>query len=142
MTYIIEHIKNTYAKLDKNTVEGPLLGELYADDILFVDPLHKIETLPNLKIYFTGMYKNVTDIHFNFDETMANENTAFLSWTMDFRHPKLNGGKLIRVPGTTRILHNGVKITFHQDYFDSTHMIFDHIPLLKTIIRTIKNRLN
>ena len=142
MANIVEKIKTTYAKLDKTTVNNGLLEELYAPDILFIDPLHKIETLPNLKKYFEGMYKNVTDINFNFEETMSNEHSAFLSWTMVFSHPKLNGGQSISVPGTTRLQHNGEKITLHQDYFDSTHMIFDHIPVLKTVIKTIRNRLN
>jgi hypothetical protein len=87
------------------------------------------------------MYKNVTHIHFDFETTVENDTDAFLTWHMKFQHPKLNSGKEIVVPGTTHIQHDGEKVTMHRDYFDSTHMIFDHIPVLKHAIGAIKQRM-
>lgn len=139
---IVEKIQSTYAKLDRTTVSSNLLDELYHQDVVFIDPLHKIETLDNLKTYFAGMYANVLSIHFDFKDTMSDDTVAFLSWEMSFTHPKLNGGKTIVVPGTTLLHHQDQKVIFHQDFFDSTHMIFDHIPVLKSILSAIKNRMN
>ncbi|WP_230390470.1 nuclear transport factor 2 family protein [Reinekea sp. G2M2-21] len=142
MKTIIDRIEQTYAQLNKDTINSGLLDNLYNKDITFVDPLHRIESLTNLKAYFESMYKNVDHIHFDFTTTMSDDSSAFLTWTMTFRHPKLNGGRDIKVPGTSHIKHNGQTISYHQDYFDSTHMLFGHIPVLKTIINAIKARLN
>jgi AAA15 family ATPase/GTPase len=141
MNTIVDKLKSTYDQLNRDTVHGDLLNQLYADDIVFTDPLHELKSLDSLKTYFQGMYKNVTAIHFDFDTTVENETDAFLTWVMTFQHPKLNSGKAVKVPGTTHIQHNGVKVTKHQDYFDSTHMIFDHIPVLRLAIGAIKQRM-
>ncbi|MFT4675007.1 MAG: limonene-1,2-epoxide hydrolase [Reinekea sp.] len=142
MTNIIERIQETYAALNKDTVESDLLANLYADNVVFIDPLHRIETLPNLQAYFKNMYQNVSHINFDFTHTLGDDKSAFLAWDMTFVHPKLNGGRAIVVPGTSRVQFADGKITHHQDYFDSTAMLFGHIPLLKQMINLIKNRLN
>ena len=142
MTSIIERIQDTYAALNKDTVGSALLANLYADDIVFVDPLHRIEGLANLQSYFETMYQNVSHINFDFTQTLSDDQSAFLAWNMTFVHPKLNGGNAIVVPGTSRVQFANGKITQHQDYFDSTAMLFGHIPLLKQLINLIKNRLN
>ena len=142
MNTIEERIKQTYAQLNSETVHSDLLAQLYAEDIQFIDPLHAMSNREQLKDYFINLYRNVEHIHFNFTSHISSENTVFLTWIMTFRHPKLNGGKDITVPGTSHIKHNDQYITFHQDYFDSTHMLFSQIPVLKNIINAIKNRLN
>lgn len=141
MTQIVDRIISTYAQLNRETVHSSLLADLYADDIVFCDPLHRIEGIEALQQYFGGLYKNVEHIQFDFTDTTANNGSGYLEWVMTFKHPKINGGKAIKVPGVTRIKYDD-KVTFHQDYFDSTHMIFDHIPVVGNIIKYLKNRLN
>jgi len=142
MNNIIERIQQTYAALNKDTVDGDLLANLYADQVVFVDPLHRIETLPNLQAYFKALYQNVSHINFEFKKTLSDDTTAFLAWDMTFVHPKLNGGRAIVVPGTSQVQFADGKIIHHQDYFDSNQLLFGHIPVLKQIIGLIKKRMN
>lgn len=142
MTDIIDQLQDTYNRLNRDTIDNGLLEAIYDTDIEFIDPLHHIHTLDALKRYFKGMYQNVTDIEFEFKTSVNDGQTAFVHWDMTFVHPKLNKGFAIVVPGTSMITHRDGKITRHQDFFDSTHLIFDHIPVLNRVLSFLKNRMN
>lgn len=138
---IIERTQSLYSQLTVETVKGGQLGELYDNDVVFIDPLHRIEGLPALQRYFEGMYRNVIDIRFEYLSSWDKNGEAMLRWQMDFRHPKLKNGSSILLPGATYLQYND-KVTLHQDYFDSNQMIFDHTPVLGSVLGWLKNRLN
>lgn len=138
---IVQRLRDTYNRLDHDEIEAGKLAKLYADDVVFVDPLHRIEGLPALQRYMLGMYQNVNDVSFRYLTTWETENQAMLRWEMDFSHPRLNRGQLITLPGVTYV-ESADKITWHQDYFDSNQMIFDHTPLLGSLLGWLKGRLN
>ena len=109
MSPALARVCRLYEKLDKTSTE--LLKSVYSDDIVFRDPLHEVHGLTALNAYFSGLYMNVTAIDFVFhhplgpvpaqaggpaDEVNA-RGLAWLSSTMTYRHPRLNGGKNISV---------------------------------------------
>ncbi|WP_028669894.1 nuclear transport factor 2 family protein [Saccharospirillum impatiens] len=138
---MLEQMQDVYNRLNRDTVKDGLLGDLYDRDILFTDPLHRIEGLNNLQRYFEGMYRNVDEISFRYLTQWEQKNEAMLRWEMTFRHPKLNNSAPILVPGVTYLTFDD-KITHHQDYFDSNQMIFDHVPVLGSLLGWLKGRLN
>lgn len=128
-----------YQKLDKSNLE--LLQELYHQDIVFVDPMHRIEGLDNLKDYFANLYENLTECQFNIEHSVHDNDSASLYWQMVFSHKRLAAGKAITVDGHTVLkMHQG-KVIYHRDYFDTAAMLYEQIPLLGGIIRYIKNRI-
>lgn len=138
---MLEQMQGVYNRLNRDTVKDGLLGDIYDRDIVFVDPLHRIEGLDKLQRYFEGMYKNVDEISFNYLTGWEQNNEAMLRWEMTFRHPRLKSGAPILVPGVTYLLFED-KIMRHQDYFDSNQMIFDQIPVLGSLLGWLKGRLN
>lgn len=138
---MLEQMQDVYNRLNRDTVKDGLLGDIYDRDIVFIDPLHKIEGLENLQRYFEGMYKNVDEISFRYLTEWEQNNEAMLRWEMTFRHPRLKGGAPILIPGVTYLTF-AEKITRHQDYFDSNQMIFDHVPVLGSLLGWLKGRLN
>lgn len=138
---IIERTQHTYSQLNTETIKTGLLSDLYHDDIVFIDPLHRIEGLSALQRYFEGMYRNVIGIEFEYLNSWELDGEAMLRWQMDFRHPKLKNGNSIILPGAT-FLQFKDKVTLHQDYFDTNQMIFDHAPVLGSVLGWLKHRLN
>ncbi len=51
---IIEDFTQIYQRLNKDNLE--LLTDLYSADITFIDPLHRIEGIDNLTVYFLQVY--------------------------------------------------------------------------------------
>ena len=76
---------------------------------------------------------------FAFEEEVGQGDRAVLTWTMSLRHPRLNGGKLVTVPGSTHIRFHD-KVFSHRDHFDAGAMLYEQLPLIGTVIRIIKDR--
>jgi hypothetical protein len=59
---------------------------------------------------------------------------------MRFQHARFRKGETRELRGVSHIKFNG-KVYYHHDYFDMGAFIYERVPVLGTVIRTIKNRL-
>lgn len=119
------------------------LEEIYTSDIRFIDPAHEINGIENLRDYFTKLYANVTSVSFDFYEEVTSGQSGYVQWEMHFAHPRLNGGRPITVPGTSFLRFSGTgKVSYHRDYFDLGSMLYQHLPLLGAIVKSINRRLS
>jgi limonene-1,2-epoxide hydrolase len=129
-----------------------LVDELYAPEVLFVDPFHRIQGRDALRDYYRKMYADVQAIRFDFSDATETPADRVLYWTMPYRHPRLGGGKPISLEGCSRLVFAdadvgaGVggdaagKVILHRDYFDAGALLYEHIPLLGRGIRFIRER--
>ena len=118
-----------------------VLTDIYAPDIYFADPAHHIQGITDLVAYFDGLFSSVSECRFDIEQVMEQEGEAFVRWKMHFAHPRLNGGKLVSVPGVSHVCF-AEKITQHIDYYDLGALLYEQIPLLGGVIRTLKRRLS
>ncbi|RMA82456.1 nuclear transport factor 2 family protein [Umboniibacter marinipuniceus] len=136
----IKAVCELFANLNAQQVTRENFAKAYRDDIVFTDPLHVINGLDNLLSYSASLYSNVQSCHFEFERILERDGEATLIWQMHLVHPKLNGGKLVIVPGVTHVLFEE-RIYYHRDYFDAGAMLYEQLPLLKQVIRWLKARL-
>lgn len=128
-----------FNKLDKNCTNG--LYDVYTHDVAFSDPLHRIDGIEALKAYFDGMYDNVSRCRFDYHDRHLNGDTAFVTWTLHFAHPRLNGGQLISVEGCSQLHFTADgHVDRHRDYFDAGAMLYENVPLLGRAVRWLKRR--
>ncbi len=116
-----------------------LLEEVYADDVVFEDPLHRIVGLPALHDYFARMYQGVESIGFEFGEVLEAPGQAMLTWTMRMTHRRLRAGQELALPGASHIRH-GTRVHYHRDYFDAGALLYERLPVLGGIVRAIRAR--
>lgn len=119
------------------------LGKIYADDVQFIDPVHKMNSLNELSDYFASLVKNVKSCQFIVSEPQimaSSENQAILTWEMIFAHPKLGNGKEVSVEGISHLKWDE-KITYHRDYYDLGAMIYEHVPMMGYVVGVLKKRL-
>ncbi len=129
-----------YRILNRDNVDR--IAEIYSADILFIDPAHEIKGLENLLSYFKSLYANVEQIEFDFFDAISENDSGYVRWTMTFSHPRLKGGADIVVPGTTHLKFSADgKARYHHDYFDLGRMLYQNIPVLGPLIKTINRRL-
>ena len=134
---IVEQFNEMYQTLDKDNMQ--LLRGVYSDDIIFVDALHEIQGIDALEKYFASMYQNLEYCRFDIHDVQSGESSAYLSWKMDYAHPKLGGGKNISVDGVTHLKFDD-KVTYHRDYADMGQMLYENIPVLGSAIRFFKKQ--
>ena len=118
------------------------LKTVYREDVRFVDPAHEINGIANLTSYFSALYKNIDSIHFSFEEPLVVDSKGYVRWQMTFSHRRLAGGQPIAVDGVTYLeFDEQGRVYYHQDYFDLGAMLYEHIPLLGRIVKSIKKGL-
>ena len=118
------------------------LEEIYTSDIRFVDPAHEINGIDNLRNYFAKLYANVTSVNFDFHDEASIGHCGYVQWDMHFSHPRLKGGRAITVPGASYLrFSDSGKVSYHRDYFDLGSMLYQHLPILGRVVRSINRRL-
>lgn len=139
MSEFLQQFARDFAALNASNLDQ--LGKLYTPDIRFRDPLHRISGLPALEEYFNQLYANATDIRFDFHGyDQVAEGAGYLLWTLHYRHPRLNGGNTVSVDGCSHLLWRD-KVYQHRDYFDAGALIYEHLPLMGSVINWLKRRL-
>ncbi len=127
-----------YQNLNTNNLHT--LEQTYHQDIEFQDPMHHLKGFNSLHVYFSHLYENLLSCHFDVSNTVVDNEQAVLFWTMTFEHPSLNKGKAITVEGNSLLKQRDGKVIYHRDQLDLGAMLYEHIPLLGRVIKTIKSR--
>ncbi|EKP0259626.1 nuclear transport factor 2 family protein [Aeromonas sobria] len=129
-----------YQQLDKQQLHR--LPEIYAEQVIFVDPAHRIDGLAALTDYFAAMYQRLAYCRFEITSQQQQGQEAWISWIMRFSHPRLASGQTVTVEGATRLTFDKLgKVVMHRDYFDLGAMLYEQLPLLGSVVRAIRGRL-
>ena len=134
---LLERLKDNFKDLQK--ADWSKLGEIYANDVLFKDPVHELRGLVSLEDYLSSMCTDLTDCRFEYLDQLVSGNSAYLKWEMHFKHPRL-GQAIIDVRGVSHIRWTD-KIDYHEDFYDLGAMLYERLPLLGNVTRWIKLRL-
>jgi len=137
-----DHIKKFFNHLSMSTLK--LVDEFYAPEAEFNDPVVHIKGRQKITEYYRGLYQNVESIQFEFPSIVEEGTTCCAVWTMHLRAKKLKGGEPLSIPGMSHLVFepDSLLVGYHRDYFDMGAFIYEHIPLLGAVIRTIKKRLH
>ena len=73
-----------YQNLSKDNLLS--LKDIYHDDIVFQDPLHKVEGLTDFIAYFENLYTHVTSCTFEITHIINISNEAAVYWEMRYQH--------------------------------------------------------
>ena len=134
----VESFKRFINVLNGDRVD--LLGEVFADEIVFTDPFHEVRGLENLKAYYTSMYENLEAIHFEFESDIVGEAAVAVPWRMFYRHRKIAGGKALELDGLSTLVFSHGKVLEQRDYFDAGALLYEHLPAIGWAVRQIKQR--
>ena len=129
-----------YRELNHDTLH--LLDEIYDADIHFVDPVHELSGLEELRRYFGRLYGNIKSIDFDFFSPLRNGSEGYVHWEMRYSHPNIGRGRMIEVHGASYLRFTPAdKVHYHRDFFDLGNMLYQHLPVLGPIIKTVNRRL-
>lgn len=117
-----------------------MVEAFYAEDMLFVDPLGKIEGREKMLSYYQHLYDNIIEISFKIHSQIDRGDETVAVWTMQSRHESINDGELTVVDGVSHIHFKNGKAVYHRDYFDLGTMVYEHIPVLGYFVRLIKEK--
>ena len=136
----MKRIQTVFTTLRADNSE--ILDDFYAHDTHFEDPLGVHKGRESVKKYYENLYKNVTEISFDYLDTISDKNKHVLIWKMNLKASGLNSGALVVVHGNSVIKFNKQDlVSYHRDYFDMGEFIYERISVLGWIIGKIKEKL-
>lgn len=138
-TVLLNDFKDFYRHPSIATLDN--IDRVYTQDIEFRDPIHCIHGSLGVKNYLRGLYANSQDMSFTYQDEQIADHTATIVWNMKFSHKKLRGGALIEVRGITLVRFTD-RIYYHEDFFDLGAMLYQHVPVLGSLIGYLNSRLS
>jgi len=139
MPSIITKFTEYYAELEN---QPPLaLTTLYHLDAELTDPFGKHQGLSAIQHYFSQLLTHVKHCHFTVDSVICDDHRFTATWTMNWSHPRISGGKTLLLAGCSIVEIKNDLIIRQRDYYDAGEMLYEHLPLLGWAIRRVKRRL-
>lgn len=130
---VVALFKDVFARLTPDS--NMPLTELYSADVVFEDPLHRIEGLDTLTEYFNHLNSKVESVEFAFGQQIVSGGEGAITWVMTIRTRRPR--QTIIVPGVS-VIRFGDRITSQRDYFDVGAMLYERLPLFGWVLRRIK----
>lgn len=134
----IDRFCEVYSELGTSNLDS--LSAIYHSEVEFIDPMHRVSGRDSLLAYFKRSYQNVISCQFIITNVIATNDQAAVYWKMTFSHKKLNRQQPISIEGHSCLEEKEGLVVYHRDYFDVGAMVYQHIPLIGSVIKMINNR--
>lgn len=135
---LLHEIKNLYQHLDAERLAR--LEHVYTGDVEFRDPVHTLHGCLALRRYLRRQLASLTLYRMRYVDEVLGHNAAYLTWEMDYAHPRLNGGDTITVRGMSHLKFTD-KVFYHEDSYDLGALLYERVPLLRLPVNALKQRL-
>jgi len=115
--------------------------KFFDENSYFEDPFHKVNGVEQIYPIFEKMYKTLVDPIFSVDEVICSNSVAYIRW--EFRYSLSKSAKTEKFTGISRVEfnHHGLVIS-HIDYWDAAVHVYEKIPIIGSILRFIKRKIN
>lgn len=117
----------------------PQLMELYANDVIFQDPLQVSHGKMALKAHLSKLLSRLNSFQLEPHTPLYCEHQAAIKWRLHITDPKLCNGRGITIDGCSLVQFHQL-IENQQDYFDVSSLIYDHLPGVGSVSRWLKQK--
>ena len=116
-------------------------SELYSENIHFSDALILTKDKQVIVKHFSDLEAAGNQVKVTMHQKLISGNDIFLVWSMEARFKPIRRERISDSLGVThlRFDENG-RVILHQDFWDSTEGFFRHIPVLGSVVNSVKRR--
>lgn len=128
-----------YNHLEDDSIDERIT-KTYAEKLYFNDTLVTLHDRVQLIRYFKHTQKNLDAIEFKVLGIMDDGTDSYIRWLMKIRFSALGQTIDSQSIGITHLRFDAEnKIKVHQDYWDSTQGLYQHLPVIGGLLRWIKS---
>ena len=118
------------------------IRDVYAEDAFFNDTLKTVRGADGIEEYLVDSAKAIDLGIVEFLDVVGSDGNYYFRWKMTLRFKRLARGEDKQSIGMSHIRFNAEgKVVLHQDFWDSTSGLFEHVPVLGAVLRRAKKRL-
>jgi steroid Delta-isomerase len=115
--------------------------ELYAQQVYFKDPFNEVQSLDAVQRIFMHMFESLHEPRFVVTSCVAQGGECFLVWEFKFRFKRFDTQTQQSIRGSSHLkLTADGKINYHRDYWDAAEELYEKLPLLRALMRWLKQR--
>jgi hypothetical protein len=119
------------------------LGRIYTEDATFKDPFNEVSGLVAIRAIFEHMYASLQEPHFVVTGCVGQAPELVLIWEFRFRFRAARAQPMQVVRGCSHLLlADDGRIRHHRDYWDAAEELYEKLPLLGTLMRWLRRRVN
>ena len=124
--------------LSADTLDG--MDAVMAPDFRFVDPFNDVQGLEAVRRQFSHTYRRLHAVHITVHDRAVSGPTLYLRWTFAFQMRA--GGRTWSLEGMSEVRFGADgRALSHIDHWDAAGQVYEHLPVLGTLIRLIRRRL-
>jgi len=118
------------------------IRELYAPDLYFNDTIHTFNDRDALVDYLVRTGESLDESRVEVRQVIRDGADVFLRWSMEFRTRAAGKDIHSQSIGMTHLRFDEQgRVVLHQDFWDSGHALYAHLPIVGFFVRRAHNRL-
>lgn len=119
------------------------LGDIYTPEARFIDPFNDVQGLAQIQHIFRHMFETLEQPHFVVTGKLVDGDQCFLLWDFHFRFRAFRRDVAQTIAGTSHLRFDAQGlITWHHDYWDAAHGLYQRMPVLGALMRWLRRRAN
>ncbi len=123
------------------------LDHWYVTDARFKDPFKQVQGVDQIRAILQHMFEVLEHPRFIITNRIVQDNQCFVVWDFVFRYKTMQRGVDQRIHGGSHLVFkqgdDGVwRIDTHRDYWDAAEEMYEKFPLVGSLMRWLKNRVN
>lgn len=137
----LDRFRESFADLASDEI-GAFMTSLYAEDLYFNDTLHTFRRRQDLVDYMVRTGSSLSESKVEIKQVMSDGADVFVRWTMTFRTRALGRDINSESIGMTHLRFNADgEVVLHQDFWDSGHALYAHLPFVGFAVRRARDRM-
>jgi len=118
------------------------LSEIYTPDAYFKDPFNEVRGTAAIEHLFAHMFAALEGPRFVVHDAIVQGDQCFLRWDFLFRMKRWQREEQCIRGGSHLVLAADGRISLHRDYWDAAEELYEKLPLLGSLMRWLKKRVN
>ena len=136
---ILSRFINFYNPLDQDHIAKGM-DQIYAEELYFNDTLVTLLERNALQEHLLATAERLSHMSLRPVNVIRDDNQVYLVWVMEARFSLLGRERLSRTIGISQLRFNSNgKVFFHQDFWDSSQGLDQHLPVLGPMTRWLRN---
>jgi steroid delta-isomerase len=130
-------LKIQYGQLSPTNVD--VLLNCYSTDAIFRDPFQEVQGHLAIKHIFLQMYEQLNQPQFIVREQLLGEKQVAFLWDFQFSMKRWNTSPKCFSGVSWLYFNDAFLVTKHHDYWDPAAGIYEHLPLIGSVMRGLKS---